>query len=429
MTLNDLSPRRREVAEIERVRKTGDLASALHLIRVDANVNHGHLDVAAGHQYALVLLARERYGEASVMLSMLARKLPANAQVRHQLGQCAELVGECVVAKDHYRHATKLYAKDPTQPDACRAWFGLGSCLYRLGRPDEGEAAWLIGLDNRCDTADARFQRSNVLLAMGRYVDGWTDYESRLEMRGVTDSLKARGVDLAKIPPAWDGTSQGRVMVLGTQGAGDCIQFSRYLPLVEKRSGFTPYLIAGEPLARFLGYDIPYGCDWSVYLDSLPLVLGMPEPIPPVPLRTLRPYGWWHNAKPRMGVCWFGSKGHRNDRDRSSPIDFRAAFASEAWDIQSLQAGEDFAPLDYKDTASVLMTLDAVVTVDTSIVHVAGTLGVPTILIPPTCPEYRWGTKGESTPWYPSVRIVRRSRYDDWAGAIERAKRELEEML
>jgi tetratricopeptide (TPR) repeat protein len=403
------------------------------LIRA-ASVKLGGLDPWLSHQYALTLIAAEQYGPASDVLALLAAKVPANAQVRLHLGQCADLVGEYVTAKDHYRAATRLHARDASQPDACRAWFGLGSCLYRLGRPDEGEAAWLIGLDADCHSTDARFQRSNVLLAMGRYEEGWKEYEARLEMRGVKDSLKARGVDVSALPPAWDGQAQGRVMVLGTQGAGDCIQFSRYLPHVEKRSGFTPYLIAGAPLASFLGYDVPYWCDWSVYLDSLPLVLGMPEPIPPVDRALFRcsrriAFKTYGKSAKQVGVCWKGSSQHRNDLDRSSPTDFREAFASDDYELVSLQAGEDFTPKDYRETADLIATLDAVVTVDTSVAHVAGTLGVPTIVIPPTCPEYRWGTKGTTSPWYPSVRLVRRKKWDDWPGVIERTKVNLAGML
>jgi hypothetical protein len=418
---------------ISQARKAGDLNGAMRLIQQDA-AERGYMAQATGHQYALTLIAAEQYGPASEVLTLLAAKIPDNGQLRYQLGQCAELVGDYTTAKDHYRLATKLHAKDESQPDACRAWFGLGSCLYRLGRPDEGEAVFRHGLTQRCDSVHARFQRSNVLLALGEYTEGWQDYEARLEMRGVADSLKARGVNTGTLPPAWDGKAQGRVMVLGTQGAGDCIQFSRYLPLVEKRSGFTPYLIAGEPLARFLGYDIPYGCDWSCYLDSLPLVLGMPEPVPPTETmsatdrraakRIFKP----DNVR-FVGVCWRGSSTHRNDHDRSSPIDFREVFASDGFHLVSLQAGEDFAPRDYTHTADVIATLDAVVTVDTSVVHVAGTLGVPTICIPPTSPEYRWGVKGETAPWYPSVRLVRRHRWNDWPEAIERAKRRLADML
>jgi len=87
-----------------------------------------------------------------------------------------------------------------------------------------------------------------------------------------------------------------------------------------------------------------------------------------------------------------------NNKDRSSPIDFREAFQDERWEIVSLQVGCNFAPKDYLETAELMRTLDSVVTIDTSVAHVAGTLGVPTILIPPASPEWRWGLK-DTTDW------------------------------
>jgi hypothetical protein len=142
-------------------------------------------------------------------------------------------------------------------------------------------------------------------------------------------------------------------------------------------------------------------------------------------LGVLRPTGRQKGPRPRVGVCWKGQHEHLNDRDRSSPIDFREAFASEHYDLISLQYGKGFHPKDYLETAELMQTLDYVVTVDTSCAHLAGLLGVPCFNFIPTSPEWRWPIKGEKTPWYPSMTLVRRQRWNDWEPAIERVKQRL----
>jgi hypothetical protein len=180
-------------------------------------------------------------------------------------------------------------------------------------------------------------------------------------------------------------------------------------------------------LRALLGHDgRPDKADYCVDIESLPLVLGMPEPIAPhCPAPWERP----KNAMPRIGVCWQGASQHLNDRDRSCPFDPRPRLASKQWDLVSLQVGHGFQPKDYGATAAVLRGLAAVVSVDTSAVHVAGTLGVPTVLIPPAAPEWRWGVTGETTAWYPSVRVVRRRDVFDWGHAWAQATTTLEGML
>lgn len=413
--------------EIEQARLSGDLPKATTLLIEAAAQNGGNLTLATGHQWALILQASKEWEKALDVLHLLRAKAPNNAQVALQLGQCYEILGQYIKAKDAFNLATELHAKDESQKDSCRAWFGLGSNLFRLGKPDEALEAWERGLTERCDGHDARFQRSHVRLAMGDFAGGWEDYEARKELQGYKASIRARGLHPEALPPEWDGKSEGRVLVYGTMGAGDCVMFSRYLWLVEEQANAIPRAVMGAPLEAWYGAQSLGGCDYSVALDSLPLVLNIHQPLNP----DLAYESWRkpNNPKPRIGVCWEGSATHLGNHDRSSPIDFREAFKDPRWEIVSLQVGKGFQPKDYRETADLMATLDAVVTCDTSCVHVAGTLGVPTICIPPSSPEWRWQIKGETTPWYPSVRLVRRTRWDAWPEAIGRAKRLLEEML
>lgn len=407
-----------DVAQIERVRLSGDLPQAMTMIHQSAK-QHG-LRVPLGHQYALALMANGDYAHALDVLQLLVGKLPDVAQLWLNLGQCCDVLGLWPGAEQAYRSAVTAHRRKIGQPDMPRAYFGVGAALFRLGRHSEAEDYWRRGCGGPCISPEAQYQRSQVLLALGHYVSGWRDYEARRYLHGFHTSVRGHGHDLNTSPGEWDGREQCRVVVYGEQGAGDLAMFARYLPFVAERSGQDPIFVAGPGMQPLLGYDAEDSrYDRDIALCSLPLVLGMPEPIGPASQTWTSP----SNTVPRVGVCWQGSPHHLNDKDRSSPLDFRESFRDERWAVVSLQVGYDFAPRDYAETAALMRTLDAVVTVDTSIVHVAGTLGVPTVLIPPACPEWRWGMPRETTtPWYPSVRIVRRPHVDHWAQAIAAAR-------
>lgn len=411
---------------IKEARKAGRLEECEALIRAEIQRNGGHVSSLITDQLALLHMAAYRWEQARDLFALIASKFPDQALVWRNIGQCSEIMGDYQTARDAYREAVQCFNATPG-PDSARAWFGLGAQLFRLGMPEIGEAWWREGLTKDATSADARYQRSQVLLALGQYEEGWREFESRKGLRGYHDGIAARG-GMPNLPE-WDGKSQGRVLCIMSQGAGDVIQFSRYLMDIEMESGGNwPQLECGEPLRRFFrNFDMPDPCDFVMHLDSAPLILRAPTPIPP----SWQPSAWGRplGPKPRVGICWKGSDKHLNDKDRSCPYDPRPVIASDKWELVSLQVGDGFAPKDYQETAGVMRTLDAVLTVDTSVVHVAGTLGVPTVCIPPAAPEWRWGLRGERSEWYPSVRLVRRTDVYSWPEAWDRAKRTLEGML
>jgi hypothetical protein len=141
---------------------------------------------------------------------------------------------------------------------------------------------------------------------------------------------------------------------------------------------------------------------------------------------------------PRVGICWSGNKDHSNDLDRSMPDYYANLLASEiGMGAVSLTVGRGFSPTgkdtyrpeSFQATAEVIETLDAVISVDTAVAHLAGTLGLPTILLAPSAPEWRWGISGDSTPFYPSMQIVRRRNTNAWPSAIQEAATRLKGIL
>jgi hypothetical protein len=134
-------------------------------------------------------------------------------------------------------------------------------------------------------------------------------------------------------------------------------------------------------------------------------------------------------------VAWAGAAHHANDRRRSAPLASLAPlFSLPGIDWYSLQKGDAEAQIDsvpatqamtslderndFPRTAALVDALDAVVTVDTSIAHLAGALGKPVFVLLPFAPDWRWGIAGERTPWYPTARLFRQPAIGDWQGAV-----------
>ncbi|HYE50158.1 MAG TPA: tetratricopeptide repeat protein [Azospirillaceae bacterium] len=351
----------------------------------------------------------------------------------------------------------RLLAADPAHAPS---WSNLGNALEELGRFDEALDAY--GEAVRLEPAKAlvRMNRAMLLLKLGRWREGWEEYEWRWR------------VDGAKPPPglapSWDGSPVGRrrLLLVAEQGMGDTIQMLRYLPPVaataDRSAGGEVCLMVPPSLqrllARFPGVTTldpaqplpPF--DAEAPLLSLPRLLGTePGSVPamPAPEAFAAAPGsgaaaWVRNgAGLRVGLAWAGNPGHVNDRRRSAPLSLLEPILSvPGCGLYSLQKGGRAADADrfadrltrldhhlgdMADTAAVIRALDMVISVDTGVAHLAAALGKPTWLLLPFAGEWRWLAEGEATPWYPSMRLFRQARRNDWpelaarvAGALAR---------
>jgi hypothetical protein len=372
-------------------------------------------------------------------LTMTHQAIPSEPLPCLNAGLCAISLGKYEEAKHWLWKATKRFPKG----EGAAAWQAYASVLSMLGL----DAAYQRWAYQKCmsmigKTPEDRFNIGLVHLLHGQYKEGFDLYEARHELPGFGTHRKS---DL----PMWDGVAAGRVLVLSEQGLGDSIMMERYLghipdyvvsvqgPLVTWFSGRGHKTVAAglEPIpeAQYFDFQIP--------MMSLPRVFGV---IPPtftkdglfgaVDRRLCR------NAKdtPRVGICWSGNKDHSNDLDRSMPDYYANLLASEiGMGAVSLTVGRGFSPTgkdtyrpeSFQATAEVIETLDAVISVDTAVAHLAGTLGLPTILLAPSAPEWRWGISGDSTPFYPSMQIVRRRNTNAWPSAIQEAATRLKGIL
>jgi hypothetical protein len=263
--------------------------------------------------------------------------------------------------------------------------------------------------------------------------------------------------------PRWDGTpfDDGTLMLIADQGFGDVIQFSRYIPWAAERCPNIAIATATEmmPLLRQVYPAARLFNDWRAAppfrafraLSGLPalhgtrpdFVLGDRPYLRADPARAAvwkeRLDGLTPTGRRRIGIVWAGRPTHNNDRWRSAKLaDFAPLAALPGVALISLQkgpaaaqAGAYFgaAPLvnigaevvDYEDTMAILASLDLLVTVDTSVCHVAGAMGCKTFVLLARAPDWRWLLERTDTPWYPSLTLVRQNTTGVWADAMQRA--------
>jgi hypothetical protein len=289
-----------------------------------------------------------------------------------------------------------------------------------------------------------QFNRGLARLMLGMYGDGFTDYEKREEAELVRcEHSKA---------PVWDGQpTEGTVCLLQEQGYGDTIQMLRFLPRVVEKCGGV-ILCVPKPLValcegQFAGvrvveqlaedYHDQDEHHFRLLPMSLPHVVGNEGGLSGAPYLTARGLDLLPpRIQPtRVAITWKGNPQQGDDKTRSIPLqELVPLFQVPGVEWVSVQVGateeeralllahgvRDMGPLltDFSRTASVLHHCDLVVSVCTSVVHLAGALGRPCYLLKSATPEWRWGLSGDRSPWYDSVRVRRQERVHDWIGVI-----------
>jgi len=346
---------------------------------------------------------------------------------------------EAVAAND------RALALDPR----CReALLNRGNALRDLRRDDEARASLEAALALDPDDPDARFGMAVFELQRGRFERGWPLHESRPSNRPTPQA--AAGMPM----PPWLGAQPvaGKtILLLAEQGLGDTIQFCRYAPLLAAR-GAKPVLVAPAGLSallRSLGESVTVagpganvaGVDCWTPLPSLPLACGttlrtIPATVPYLHADPALRGAWRARLGPRrglrVGLAWSGSPHHHNDANRSLPPELLGPLLATGAEFHALQPDAAAFPShgalvvhgaalkEFSDTAGLAAELDLVVSVDTSVAHLAGALGLPVWILLPYAPDFRWLLDREDSPWYPTARLFRQARPGDWAGVVAR---------
>lgn len=448
------------------------------------------LSAEAHHNRGVALSALKRYDEAlasfdralalrpdlpealnhrGAALGNLKRPAEALATLDRALALCpdyAEAIGNRGMVLVHLdRPEEALVALDRAMaalPERAAFHHSRGFALRAMGRHHEALSCKQQAVRLDPDTPEFHWNLGLTQLLLGDFANGWQNYEWRWRCEGMM------GPPRQYDRPLWLGDADiaGRTILLHhEQGLGDTLQFCRYATQVAAR-GATVLLEVQKPLQALLaglegvhrviasGETHPH-FDFHCPLASLPLAFGthidsIPADIPYLSPDPAKVEAWSTrlaaDGRMRVGVAVSGSATHNNDRNRSMPLASLLPLLAEPVQLVLLQKeirdGDrqvlserpeilSFADEldDFSDTAALVAAVDVVVSVDTSVAHLAGALGKPLWLLLPYVPEWRWLLEREDSPWYPTARLFRQAQTGDWASVVTRIRAALIESV
>ncbi len=399
------------------------------------------------------LLAQGRPAAAAMQFHEALAWRPDFAEAIANLGDAEQAEFHLDEAVAHYEHALAI------NPDRVETLCNLGNALTAKNQPARAIAAYRRALVGRPDSADIRYNEALAHLTLGDWPRGWENYECRWDLPSASGRRAFR-------QPLWAGTPTLRghsILIHAEQGLGDTLQFIRYVPLLIQQGAevhleVQPSLkgllatLPGVASVRTRGESLP-DFEWHCPLLSLPRAFATtPDSIPATTPylsapqeKAARCRRWFApRPHPRVGLVWAGNPLHTNDRNRSIPLSalrrLTQRTAGSFYNLQREAREGDAATLatmpevtdlsarlgDFADTAAIVAQLDLVVTVDTAVAHLAGALAIPTWLLLPFAPDWRWLLNRTDSPWYPSFRLYRQPAPGDWDSVLARVRRDLD---
>ena len=390
-----------------------------------------HADLFNNVGVALRTAGRLAAAEACYRRSMALN--PRNPGSISNLGNVLRELGRHQESAQFHNRAIQM------QPDNPRVFYNAGLVARDAGEPTQARKFFERVLSMDPSNHECRWDWALSLLQEGDYKQGLPAYETRW-------ALERSQAKITKLPE-WKGEPlKGKCLFLhDEQGFGDVLMFARFIPEAKRRGAGKIILQCQPELMRLMalcpgvdavirrGQEPPAECQVFAPLLSLGGLFGhdlesLPRQVPylkaPEPMTMLPDDG-----RLKMGLVWSGKP---TPRDRSIPLaQVLPALGDPRWDVYSLQMGPktkdlkelgadsfitDLGPnlTDFAETAAVLTKLNLLVTCDTSIAHLAGALGIPTFMLLLFTSDWRWFDKGADSPWYPSMRIFRQPKPNDW---------------
>jgi tetratricopeptide (TPR) repeat protein len=429
------------------------VAACRQAIRLDPGLADAHCNLGTA------LHDQGKHEEAVAAYGQAIGLNPNLAAAHYNLGSARYDQGEVDEAMAATRHAIRI------KPDYAEAYNNLGVLLTELRQLPEALASYDRALAIRPDYADCHLNRGLLLLLRGSFAQGWEEYEWRWK----TPHVAPRQSPV----PRWQGEDlAGKTILLhGEQGLGDALQFMRFVPEV-KALGANVVLEVDRSLVRLArtldaadaiiaaGDEIPH-VDCCCPLMSLPKMFktdagSMPSRVPYLRTDPAAAMTWKERlaaySQLRIGLCWAGGPGFSRPRvdgartnrtfARSMTLAHLAPLAAlDDVVLVSLQKGaaskqlqesvlQSVLPVmdwtgeigDFADTAALVDVLDLVISIDTSVAHLAGALGKPVWLLNRFDSSWQWLTDRDDSPWYPTMRIFRQPRPGDWDAVVGAVK-------
>lgn len=434
----------------------GDCADAWHMLGLIARSQNGNVAASAMFRRAVELFpdsadAWMNYGEA---LQNCKRMEDAEKCHLHALAMNPNIplawnnVGVIWENWRQYGKAEKALRKAmELDPELNAPRINLTRLYMQTANYQSALNEARLAVETCPDFPQAHFNLGLCLLQQGDWLQGWREYEWRWRLPAfIAENPPVMG-------PSWDGSNpKGKTILLfAEQGFGDSIQFARYArPIAD--AGGRVLLSVQDPIAPLLchadGVAHAFGrseglptFDFCAPLMSLPYLFdSTPDKVTVGRYIDPPPHLLWAdriNALPgkRIGICWAGSRKHANDFARSMEVSDLLPLADVpgvSWVNLQFDRGEtvkdasipllDYSPdcRNFLDSAQLIDQLDMVITVDTAIAHLAGSLGVPCVTLLPPSSDFRWMLHRPDTPWYPSMRLARRLPGESWIETVRK---------
>jgi len=378
------------------------------------------------------------------------------AEAYNNMGEC---LGKCQELEQSFSAFQKAVA---IHPNLVGTYFNLGNLFYSKYQYEQALEYYKHCINIQPDYQDGHYHLSFTLLVLGDYINGFKEYEWRLRRGPFTGNSFCQ--------PFWDGgqAPNKTLFVYCEQGWGDNIHFCRYLSMIEGKVKCLIFGARTEQIQLFKtipGVDQVIGqgeklpqFDIHCSLLSLPYLLKTTTDTIPCNTPYLFPDKLKRNSKLyqtiekvaqnkiRVGIVWGGNPENKNDKNRSIPLAEMANFFSisgigwfsfqkglhakaiKEYESQIVDLAIYFN--DFHDTAMGLSQMDLLITVDTSVAHLAGALGIPFWLLIPSQPDWRWLLDRSDSPWYPTCCIFRKAIDDDsWLKVVDRVNDALHAMI
>lgn len=432
----------RLMTEAEAKHKAGDNAAAAEIYRriLSLDQSNGRTWLNLG----IVLRLTDKHQSAAAALRHAVALMPNSAAAWTSYGNGLRGINQFEEAEAAHRKALSL------DPKFGAAAFNLGLVLRDLGRITNAIAMFKHSVDIGYPFDKVEWDLSLAYLTLGDLANGFKHYEARWRLSEAGKMLVGG--------PMWDGgdLTGKTIMITAEQGFGDTIQFVRYAPLLKQR-GAKVIVACQGPLvslfARSPGVDLVVDRDQRPLpqhdtfapLLSLPRLLGttlqnIPNRVPYVfppsnsPLQLHVPQG----TRLKVGLVWAGKPSFKNDRNRSvGLLPFLRLMSVPGVRFYGFQIGPRVADLDthgaraliddqsprikdFSDTAALLQQVDLVITSDTSMVHLAGSLGRPVWVALTYTGDWRCVHNRDDSIWYPTMRLFRQKKPGDWDDVFDR---------
>lgn len=378
---------------------------------------------------------------------------PEHRSAHNNLGNILRSEGNMAEALVHFEFILEHY------PEHVNSINGAGACYASLGEHDRAISFFKKAIALNPTDYHAHTNYGIELLTLGNFEQGWDEYAWRFKRPDLKRDLEM---------PEWQGEPlEGkRLLIHAEQGAGDAIQFLRFVPHVKtlgpeivfechkdmyalcyEQTGIDIVISKGTKLPKY-DYHVPLLSLAQIFDTSLDTIPNQ-TPYIYVPENKIKQ---WQNTLStyehfKVGLVWSGNPEHPNDLNRSCDLNQWLPFLSlknidffslqKKFKLEQLNAlskdvniiNLDDKIFDYVDTAACITQLDLVITVDTSVAHLAGALGKPVWVLTPFVPDWRWMLNTEKSPWYPTMQLFRQQKIGDWEPVIISITNELENLV